>query len=707
MHRRFPIRRKVFLLTVALSLALITAAVFVSYALYSTRVRLDVEEGCQAAARNMADEIEEYHDEFLLQLQQEIDVVYRGNREEIEIWSYHYDDIDSRNTYFDILTADIFPAKGRLGLSYEKSLFLGNYNNLRAMLNVSSTGVGMQDAQVVYLDMDQKLMVHLVDSVTTQSPYHHPPGSISYMDDAFIAHFVDSKEPKPYSEADQVCLGACPVRIEGLDIPLYILFRDTLDEAYSHRNGFMRTVALVMAGATALLALVYLLFVDRFVAKNIDRLSQATQSFAAQLEQSGNLSPVPADIRTRDELGDLSGQLDLMQSKLVEYVQTIGEKTAQEESMRAELNLAARIQMESLPSGGFESEGCRIDTYLQPAREVGGDLYDFFMMDEDRLFFGVADVSGKGVPAALFMMRGKEVIKAQASAGHSPKEIAQAVNRELCRGNEEGLFITAFFGVLEVSRRRLTYARAGHEQPFLIRRGKAEQFSEESNFMLGLFDDFEFREDVLDLEPGDRILIFTDGLDEGINPRQEAFGYERIRAVLEKTPGNTLPALVEALARFSEGEEQFDDVTLLQLSLDAGREWHFENPDYSVITVVCDGLEEALQGLPQESRALFSMAADEVMNNCISYAYEGVEKPLLTVRLEQEGETLRLSFEDNGIPFNPLELDQRERLERDIIQRDAGGLGIEFVKTFSDRVYYEYREGRNCLTFEKNGVSGL
>ena len=176
---------------------------------------------------------------------------------------------------------------------------------------------------------------------------------------------------------------------------------------------------------------------------------------------------------------------------------------------------------------------------------------------------------------------------------------------------------------------------------------------------------------------------------------------------MEKTPGNTLPTLVEALARFSEGEEQFDDVTLLQLSLDAGREWHFENPDYSVITLVCDGLEEALQGLPQESRALFSMAADEVMNNCISYAYEGVEKPLLTVRLEQEGETLRLSFEDNGIPFNPLELDQRERLEQDIIQRGAGGLDIEFVKTFSDRAYYEYREGRNCLTFEKNGVSGL
>ena len=293
-------------------------------------------------------------------------------------------------------------------------------------------------------------------------------------------------------------MAACPVRIEGLNAPVYIMFTDNLEEAYSHRQGFMWTVALVLLGSTALLALVYLLFVDRFVAKNIEKLSAATESFTAQMEAETSLQPVPAQVKTRDELGALSERLDLMQNKLVEYVETIGEKTAREESMRAELNLAARIQMEALPSSGFEAGIFRIDSFLKPAKEVGGDLYDYFLVDEDHLFFVVADVSGKGVPAALFMMRGKELIRAHAAAGISPGKIARTVNKELCRGNEEGLFITAFFGILELSNRRLSFARAGHEQPFLLRDGKAAQFSEESNFMLGLFDTFDFQEDYLE-----------------------------------------------------------------------------------------------------------------------------------------------------------------------------------------------------------------
>ncbi|MBQ7146780.1 MAG: SpoIIE family protein phosphatase, partial [Lachnospiraceae bacterium] len=566
----FPIRRKVFLLTVALSLALIGAAVFISYALYSNRVRRDVEEGCKSAAENMADELENYHAEFIISIQQQIDQLYQENVAEIEKWSDDFENLEARNAFFDTLTASVFPARGKLGLSYEKSVFLGNYNNLRAMLNISSTGVGMQDAQVFYLDRQRQYMVHLVDSVASQSPLHHPPGSISEMDEDFRTHCLDQDTAEAYTVSDYFSMAACPVRIEGLNAPVYIMFTDNLEEAYSHRQGFMWTVALVLLGSTALLALVYLLFVDRFVAKNIEKLSAATESFTAQMEAETSLQPVPAQVKTRDELGALSDRLDLMQNKLVEYVETIGEKTAREESMRAELNLAARIQREALPLSGFEAGIFRIDSFLKPAKEVGGDLYDYFLVDEDHLFFVVADVSGKGVPAALFMMRGKELIRAHAAAGLSPGEIAKTVNMDLCRGNEEGLFITAFFGLAELSTGRLTYARAGHEQPFLIRKGRATQISEESNFMLGLFDNFDFAEDSLTLEAGDRLLVFTDGLNEGINPRQEAFGYERIQAVLEESRGNALPELVEALTRFSEGEEQFDDVTMLQLTVGGG-----------------------------------------------------------------------------------------------------------------------------------------
>ena len=164
----FPIRRKVFLLTVALSLALIGAAVFISYALYSNRVRRDVEEGCKGAAENMAVELENYHAEFIISIQQQIDQLYQENVAEIEKWSDEFEDLEERNAFFETLTSSVFPARGKLGLSYEKSVFLGNYNNLRAMLNISSTGVGMQDAQVFYLDRQRQYMVHLVDSVQHQ-----------------------------------------------------------------------------------------------------------------------------------------------------------------------------------------------------------------------------------------------------------------------------------------------------------------------------------------------------------------------------------------------------------------------------------------------------------------------------------------------------------------------------------------------------------
>ena len=728
----FPIRRKVFLLTVALSLALIGAAVFISYALYSNRVRRDVEEGCKGAAENMAVELENYHAEFIISIQQQIDQLYQENVAEIEKWSDDFEDLEERNAFFETLTASVFPVRGKLGLSYEKSVFLGNYNNLRAMLNISSTGVGMQDAQVFYLDKQRQYMVHLVDSVASQSPLHHPPGSISEMDEDFITHCLDRDRAEAYTVSDYFSMAACPVRIEGLPAPVYIMFTDNLEEAYSHRQGFMWTVALVLLGSTALLALVYLLFVDRFVAKNIEKLSAATESFTAQMEAETSLQPVPAQVKTRDELGALSDRLDLMQNKLVEYVETIGEKSAREESMRAELNLAARIQREALPPSGFEAGIFRIDSFLKPAKEVGGDLYDYFLVDEDHLFFVVADVSGKGVPAALFMMRGKELIKAHAGAGHSPGEIAEAVNKELCKGNEEGLFITAFFGLAELSTGRLLYARAGHEQPFLMRGGKAKQISEESNFMLGLFDNFDFAEDSLVLEAGDRLLVFTDGLNEGVNPRQEAFGYERIRVVLEESRGNALPELVEALTRFSEGEEQFDDVTLLQLTVrggdscpppDAGEggsppqavvgggylhptpTWTFSPPSFSDITTVCDELHDLLPDVSPEALAQLCMVTDEIMNNCISYAYKGVAKPRLQITLERTEEAACLSFADNGNPYNPLASDSDDHLEKDILTRGAGGMGIPFIKSFADDVRYEYKDGENRLRVEKRIIA--
>ena len=700
---KLSIRRKVFWLTAALSLALIAAAVFISYALFSARVRRDVAEGTLAAAKGMADELTDYHMDFLTKLQKSIDDIYQENRAEIEHWSYQSEEtFEDYANYFNKLTSNLLGTGSGLGLSYEKSLFLRDYKELRVLFNVTVSGTALKDAAVFYYDAENNNMVYLLDSASSESPLYRFPASAEKPTEEMLRYVIHVREPDAYYLDDYYCIGAVPVYGRDQNTPLaYVYFRDTLVEADSHQKSFMLTIALVMLAVTSLLALVYLVFVDRFIARNITRLSDSAQRFTEKLEQGEEPEPVVTKIKTGDELGVLSQKMDLMQKQMVEYILKLGEKTAQEESIKAELSLASRIQTESLPESGFAAADFTIDSLIRPAREVGGDLYDYYRVDDKHLFFVVADVSGKGVPAALFMMRGKELIRAHATAGKTPKQIAAAVNDELCRGNEEGLFITAFFGIVNLSSHLLRYTRAGHEQPFLLREGKALQISEESNMVLGLFESFEYTEDSLSLEPGDRLVVFTDGLNEGISPAGEAFGYERIQQVLESTPDNTLPALYESLNRFSDGAEQFDDVTLLQLSLKDPRHWTFKNPSYSDITTVCDGIAEALKDIHPEASAHLSIAADEIINNCISYGFDGIKEPFLSVRLRLTKQQAELTFEDNGNPYDPFST-PREMPREDILERPEGGLGIHFVKEFCDETLYEYAAGKNRLILRKN-----
>ena len=588
-----------------------------------------------------------------------------------------------------------------MGLSYEKSQFMNEFREVRILLNIAVSGASMQDASVFYYDRENDNIVFLLDSISSDSPLYRFPASVEKLDDEQLDRVINEKETSSYYLYNIFCNGLSPVYEEDKNTPLaYVFFRDTLTEAEAHQKSFMLTVALVMLAATALLALVYFLFVDRFIARNITRLSDAAARFTEKLEAGEEPLPVKTHIKTRDELGILSDKMNLMQERMTDYICSLGEKTAAEEAIRAELNLASRIQAESLPESGFAAGDVTIDSLIHPAKEVGGDLYDYFMVDDDHLFFVVADVSGKGVPAALFMMRGKELIRAHAREGKSPAEIAAAVNNELCRGNEEGLFITAFFGIVTLSAHLLKYARAGHEQPFLLRDGKASQISEESNIVLGLFESFAYTGDTLPLESGDRLIVFTDGLDEGINPAGEAFGYERIRDVLERVPGNVLGSLYEALLQFSGGEEQFDDVTLLQLSLKSPYSWELKNPAYSDITAVCDGIGEALKDKDPESAAGLKIAADEIINNCISYAFADVNEPQLNVRLTVRDDEATLLFEDNGRPYDPLSAPGADP-DENILERQAGGLGILFVKEFTDDISYEYADGKNRLTLRK------
>ena len=242
--------------------------------------------------------------------------------------------------------------------------------------------------------------------------------------------------------------------------------------------------------------------------------------------------------------------------------------------VKAELNVASRIQISALPNH-FPAFPDRkeIEVYaaMHPAKEVGGDFYDFFFIDEDRLALLIADVSGKGVPAALFMMSGQSIIRNQALLGMDPGEIFQNANNQLVEHNEEGMFITAFLGILNVHTGELKFCNAGHCAPYLVNSGKSVRRMEmETGFVLAALENMEFRTETSMVAPGEMLILYTDGVTEAVNQNFDMYEEDRLVDTLAECSGATAEVMVQELLAsiydFAEGAEQADDITLLVAS---------------------------------------------------------------------------------------------------------------------------------------------
>ncbi|MBR6322055.1 MAG: SpoIIE family protein phosphatase, partial [Lachnospiraceae bacterium] len=309
-------------------------------------------------------------------------------------------------------------------------------------------------------------------------------------------------------------------------------------------------------------------------------------------------------------------------------------------------------------------------------------------------------VSGKGIPAALFMMRAKELIKGGVKAGRQLEDFVRDVNLELYSGNDECLFITAFFGVLDLKTLRLSYLRAGHEQPFLRRHESIIRIGEESNYPLGLFDDAEFSASEIMLEPADILLIFTDGLNEGINEQNEGFGYERIEDVLNTSRSDTATALFQALEAFRGSAEQFDDVTMLVLSVGDRLDLCMKNPAFEDIPRAEDAITEMLEGVDSNRVSETCIIVDELMSNSIRYAFGGTEEPEIDISLKLAANEMTLEYSDNGAPFDPLTIPEKTREEKE--EDTLGGEGISLVKALADSACFERSGVWNILTIRKD-----
>ena len=255
----------------------------------------------------------------------------------------------------------------------------------------------------------------------------------------------------------------------------------------------------------------------------------------------------------------------------VHYMRTARERRAlalEKERIAAELSLATRIQLSALPKEFPKREKFHVYASMTPAKEVGGDFYDFFMMDEDHLGLVIADASGKGVPAALFMMVSSALIRNAAVGEYSPAKVLTTVNHQLCTRNPEEMFVTVWMGVLEVSTGRLTAANAGHEYPILKRPGESfELFKDRHGLVLGAMDGVRYREYEIQMEPGTKLFVYTDGLSEATNGSTVQFGTDRtidaLRGREDGSPEELVRAVLDAVEAFVADAPQFDDLTML------------------------------------------------------------------------------------------------------------------------------------------------
>ena len=329
---------------------------------------------------------------------------------------------------------------------------------------------------------------------------------------------------------------------------------------------------------TILLALI-ILFLVRYVLrplggvqKNI-RLYKKTKDSATVIDNIRKILEGQKAIAVRNnEIGELSEDVISLAQEVDDYILQIEAITAKEERIGTELALAAQIQTSMLPNR-FPAfpERKEFDIYaiMDPAKEVGGDFYDFFLIDEDHLGLVIADVSGKGIPAALFMMVSKIILQSCAQLGQSAGEILNKTNEALCSENQTGMFVTVWVGILEISTGKLTAANAGHEYPYLMRNGRFELFKDKHGFVIGGMEGTVYREYEIRMEPGDALFVYTDGVPEANDEERNLFGMDRLTEALNHNPEadcrTQIQNVRQAVSGFVKDSDQFDDLTMLCL----------------------------------------------------------------------------------------------------------------------------------------------
>lgn len=467
-------------------------------------------------------------------------------------------------------------------------------------------------------------------------------------------------------------------------------------DASAYTNIFMQ----VLIFAT-LFVFIYVL-IKRVIINNLQKITNSLGEIT-----DGNLN-VNVDVRSNAEFASLSDDINSTVATLKQYIEEAAAR------IDRELEYAKQIQLSVLPTNFLNNEECKVYARMIAAKEVGGDFYDFYNLNHELVAFLVADVSGKGIPAAMFMMTAKTIIKDLAERGMAVNDILTKANEKLCENNESGMFVTAWMGILNTANGKLHYANAGHNPPLLKRGdGRFEYLRSKPGFVLAGMEGVRYRVNELELLPGDRIFLYTDGVPEATNGESELYGEERLLAFMNNHIATEATALLTALKgnidEFVGEAPQFDDITMLMF--DYKPKEGNKSMIKKVFSAKTESLDEVLSFVeetmesyecPMKIMTAVSIAIEEVFVNVAHYAYGEVEGEVsLGIQFDEEKNSFIFELSDKGEAFNPLEKpDPDITLSAD--ERQIGGLGIFITKKTMDSVSYAYENNENILTMIKS-----
>lgn len=438
--------------------------------------------------------------------------------------------------------------------------------------------------------------------------------------------------------------------------------------------------------------------------------SLASHDFSAGVNIPEEIEALPQ--RSKDEIGKLAESFIDMERTLQRYLKDLEETTASKERIESELKIAHDIQMSMVPKTFPPFPNRReFDIYatLVPAREVGGDLYDFFFINDHQLCFAIGDVSGKGVPASLFMALTKTLFRATGGRRNATAEtILTRLNAEICRDNESCMFVTAFCGILDVRTGQVDYSNAGHNLPYVLSNGVVTALPKTGGIALGVTDLVSYQAGKLVLKSGDRLILYTDGVTEAMDKDDQLFSESRLETTLRGLNRQSIRGVIERVVGevqlFSTGAPQSDDITLLALGYNGPHETQkptlsvqLEN-DLAELQRLNRLLEEFAEhhGVPSEMVFRITLVLEEIITNAISYGFEDKLQHEIAVRLTWAEPEMTIEVEDDGRPFNPLEAPPPD-MEKPLTERKIGGLGIHLVREMMDELEYRRENGKNVF----------